>query len=53
MGLYDITLETEEEHRIVISRDALQDMDGDLSDSDIERIKMCSILKAFSNWRAK
>lgn len=38
--LYYITLETEEES-IVLSfhGDALQDMDGDLSESDIETIK--------------
>ena len=40
MGLYDITLETEEESiELSFHGDALQDMDGDLSDSDIEKIK--------------
>ena len=40
MGLYDITLETEEESiELSFHGDALQDMDGDLSDSTIEKIK--------------
>ena len=40
LGLYDITLETEEESiELSFHGDALQDMDGDLSDSDIEKVK--------------
>jgi len=40
IGLYDITLETEEESiELSFHGDALQDMDGDLSESEIETIK--------------